>query len=171
MFKLFSRKPQEKSPEKSPLDNIKNLDNTLNGLNLTNILQAVKRQPEKDKLRIIQESISISFEDIKKHFDQGTEYLKNRSPSKALKKFEESVQIADEILLISELISTLGNNAKLELANIYITCAKTKKECGPLDSVAMHYLIEKTLELDPENQDARSLKFDMNFEGVLIQKV
>lgn len=56
------------------------------------------------------------------------------------------------------------------MANVYISYANELRKLRPCESKIIEELLDKASKMDMENKDILHLKFDMNFDGVLIKK-
>lgn len=106
-----------------------------------------------------------SFAEIQKHIQKGNELIAtraNRDPLKSLEEFKESAKLADKVLE-SMATESLSEQYKLTLAQAYASYADILKKVSPLEIDMRKEMVKKALELDPMNEAAGRLDFDMNF--------
>lgn len=119
--------------------------------------------------RFIETCYQSSFEEIQKYLQNGKELITNYTklnPLGSLEAFEKSVNIANIIIENYPMEYFDSHNKKL-LAQAYAGYADLLKKWEPEKIDIRKELVNKALELDPENEIANELSFDMRFYDIV----
>jgi hypothetical protein len=122
--------------------------------------------------KIYQNMHRASFQEIQNNVHKGRELITHSDmldPLKSLEMFEQAVGIADTILENSVIKQDDKNN--LILAQAYAGYADVLRKFKPEETKTRKKMVEKALQLDPKNEIANELNFDMHCYDIPNLKV
>lgn len=116
----------------------------------------------------IDSSYEYLLQELEKNVKEGETHLtwENLAPSKALHAFERGFHIAQHIV-DSYSQELLDHENKIAIAKAYASYANVLQKFEPSQIETRKMLVEKALELDPKNQIATELAFDMKFYDIV----
>lgn len=141
-----------------------------NSIELANLLNSFSSETRnRISNRFVEECYESSFDEIQQCIQKENELITNCekiNPLDSLRAFEKSVNIANIILENYPMESFDSQNKKL-LAQAYAGYADVLKKWEPEKIDIRKDLVNKSLELDPKNEMAKELNFDMRFYDIV----
>lgn len=138
-------------------------------INSNNLVRLFKNFSVEDQEKIKNDFYKISLQDVSEMIENGNLLITDkakRDPLATINVFKRAAIIADNFLETYALES-LTSESKLILSQAYSGYAQVLYKFKMKEVDNIKEMVAKALKLDPENQMAKELSFDMNFYDIV----